>query len=156
MKLLSKKGQGALEYMQTYGWAILVVLIVGVVLWQFGIFGQHSGVNVATGFSKIKVLEPSIKYDSTDPDQLTFDIINGESMHIRILGNTSGGDCASTMTISNLGLDGGQTATVTCTGCMDLDASEAFDVPISIYYRIKIASDIIYRNDTGRIIGAVE
>ncbi|MBU4406051.1 MAG: hypothetical protein KKB24_00525, partial [Candidatus Altiarchaeota archaeon] len=146
---------GALEYIQTYAWAILVVLIVGVVLWQFGIFGQHSGVNVATGFSKIKVLEPSIKYDST-VDTLTFDIINGESIHIRILGNTTGGDCNSTMTISNLGLDGGQTATVTLTGCTDLDASEAFDVPISIYYRIKIASDIIYRNDTGRIIGAVE
>lgn len=155
MKLLSKKGQGALEYMQTYGWAILVVLVVGVVLWQFGVFGQHSGVNRATGLAKIKVLPPSIRYDSTT-DQLTFDIINGESMHIRIEGNSSGGDCSSTMTISDLGLDGGQTATVTCTGCTNLDAGEAFDVPISIYYRIKVAADIIYRNDTGRITGTAE
>ena len=155
MKFPGRKGQGALEYMQTYGWAILVVLIVGVVLWQFGIFGQYSGVNRGTGFAKIKILDPSIKYDSAT-DQLTFDIINGESMHIRILGNTTGGDCASTMNISDLGLDGGQTTMVTLTECTDLDATEAFDVSISIYYRIKVAADIIYRNDTGRIIGTAE
>jgi len=155
MKFPGRKGQGALEYMQTYGWAILVVMVVGVALWQLGVFGQHSGVSTATGFSKIKVLEPSIKYDSTT-DELTFEIVNGESMHIRIEGNTTGGDCSSTMAIEDVGLDGGQTTTVTLTGCTDLDAGESFDVPISIYYRIKIASDIIYHNDTGRIIGAAE
>jgi len=32
------KGQGAMEILLTYGWAILVVIIVGVVLWQMGIF----------------------------------------------------------------------------------------------------------------------
>jgi len=157
MKFPSRKGQGALEYMQTYGWAILVVMVVGVALWQLGAFGQHSGVNRATGFAKIKVLEPSIKYDSTGAgDTLTFDIVNGESMHIRIEGNTTGGDCNSTMSISDVGLDGGQTTTATLTGCTDLDAGESFDVPISIRYRIKIASDIIYHNDTGHIIGAAE
>lgn len=157
MKSYGRKGQGALEYMQTYGWAILVVMVVGVVLWQLGAFSQQSGISRSTGFSKIKVLEPSIKYDSTNPDQLTFDIINGEIIHVRIEGNTSGGDCASaTMTITDLGLDGGQTTTVTLAGCEDLDAGESFDVPISIYYRIKIAGDFIYRNDTGRIIGAAE
>jgi len=154
MKLSGKKGQGALEYMQTYGWAILVVLIIGIVFWQLGVFGSRSGVNRATGFAKLKVLEPSIKYDA-GTDQLTFDIINGESMHIRILGNTTGGDCGN-ISIANLGLDGGQTAMVTCSDCTDLDAGESFDVPVSIYYRIKVAGDIVYKNDSGRIIGAAE
>ncbi|ODS42473.1 MAG: hypothetical protein MSIBF_03905 [Candidatus Altiarchaeales archaeon IMC4] len=36
---MNKKGQGAMEYLMTYGWAILVVMIVGIVLWQLGIFG---------------------------------------------------------------------------------------------------------------------
>ncbi len=154
MKFYGRKGQGALEYMQTYGWAILAVLIVGIVLWQLGAFGQHSTVNRATGFAKIKVLEPSIRYDSTT-DNLTFRIINGESMHIRIEGSTAGGDCNES-DISNPSLDGGQTSIVTCTGCTDLDAGESFDVPVSFYYRIKIASDIIHRNDTGHIIGIAE
>ncbi|HEX55264.1 MAG TPA: hypothetical protein ENF49_03960, partial [Candidatus Altiarchaeales archaeon] len=69
---IGNKGQGAMEYLMTYGWAILVVMIVGVVLWQLGIFGGGPGaVNTAHGFSKIKVLEPSIKFDAT-ADVLNF------------------------------------------------------------------------------------
>jgi hypothetical protein len=34
---MKTKGQGAMDYMMTYGWAILVVLIVGIVLWQLGV-----------------------------------------------------------------------------------------------------------------------
>ena len=32
-----------MEYLMTYGWAILVVIIVGVVLWQMGIFNPSGG-----------------------------------------------------------------------------------------------------------------
>ena len=32
------KGQSALEYLITYGWAILVILVVLAVLWYYGIF----------------------------------------------------------------------------------------------------------------------
>lgn len=32
------KGQTALEYLITYGWAILVILVVLAVLWYYGIF----------------------------------------------------------------------------------------------------------------------
>ncbi|OYT53258.1 MAG: hypothetical protein B6U72_06260 [Candidatus Altiarchaeales archaeon ex4484_2] len=38
MKLDSRRGQAALEFLMTYGWAILVILIVLVVLWQWGLF----------------------------------------------------------------------------------------------------------------------
>jgi uncharacterized protein (UPF0333 family) len=40
---MNSKGQGAMEYLMTYGWAILVVIIVGIVLWQSGVFGTGSG-----------------------------------------------------------------------------------------------------------------
>lgn len=33
-----KKGQSALEYLITYGWAILAVVIIAGVLWYFGVF----------------------------------------------------------------------------------------------------------------------
>ncbi len=33
-----KKGQTAMEYLMTYGWAILIILIVGAVLAYYGIF----------------------------------------------------------------------------------------------------------------------
>ncbi len=47
-----RKGQSALEYMMTYGWAILVIVIVAAVLYSLGIFSPSSSVGTgSTGFS---------------------------------------------------------------------------------------------------------
>lgn len=35
---IMKKGQTALEYLITYGWAILIILVVLAVLWYYGVF----------------------------------------------------------------------------------------------------------------------
>jgi hypothetical protein len=51
------RGQAALEYLMTYGWAILVIMIVGAYLWQMGIFGQQSIVPGCSGFSQIRPLD---------------------------------------------------------------------------------------------------
>jgi hypothetical protein len=48
------RGQSAVEYMMTYGWGILVVLIAGVLLWQMGYL--ELGKNVTPdkrGFSQV-------------------------------------------------------------------------------------------------------
>ena len=49
---LTRKSQSALEYMMTYGWAILIIVIVAGVLYSFGIFNPSasSGTTI-TGFS---------------------------------------------------------------------------------------------------------
>jgi hypothetical protein len=52
--MFGRKGQGAMEYLMTYGWAILVVMIVGVVMWQLGIFNMGGTTVTSTGFAKIK------------------------------------------------------------------------------------------------------
>jgi hypothetical protein len=47
-----KKSQSALEYMMTYGWAILIIVIVAAVLYSLGIFNPASSVSATvTGFS---------------------------------------------------------------------------------------------------------
>lgn len=50
----SRKAQAAMEYLMTYGWAILVVMIVGVVMWQMGIFNLGGTTVTSQGFSRIK------------------------------------------------------------------------------------------------------
>lgn len=46
------KGQSALEYMMTYGWAILIIVIVAVILYSMGIFNPRASVTAASsGFS---------------------------------------------------------------------------------------------------------
>ncbi len=53
----SKKAQSALEYMMTYGWAILVIVIVAVILYSMGIFNPSSNITSGyTGFVNMPVL----------------------------------------------------------------------------------------------------
>lgn len=57
--MTSKKGQAAIEYMMTYGWAILLILMTGVILWQMGIFNPPSPPPGCRGFSQVTVLDHS-------------------------------------------------------------------------------------------------
>jgi hypothetical protein len=54
---MAKKAQGALEYLITYGWAILIIVIIGGALFALGVFNPSSWVSNkrATGFASIQV-----------------------------------------------------------------------------------------------------
>ena len=53
-----RKSQSALEYMMTYGWAILVIVIVAGVLYSLGIFSPSSSLSTTiTGFSGLSVTQ---------------------------------------------------------------------------------------------------
>ena len=55
---LTHKSQSALEYMMTYGWAILIIVIVAGVLYSFGIFNPSSSASTTiTGFSGLGVTQ---------------------------------------------------------------------------------------------------
>ena len=55
-RVAHKTSQSALEYMMTYGWAILIIVIVAVVLYSFGIFTPSSFITpTTTGFSGFQV-----------------------------------------------------------------------------------------------------
>ena len=50
------RSQSALEYMMTYGWAILIIVIVAGVLYGLGIFSPSSSISATiTGFSGLGV-----------------------------------------------------------------------------------------------------
>ena len=52
------KSQSALEYMMTYGWAILIIVIVAGVLYSFGVFNPSSSASATiTGFSGLGVTQ---------------------------------------------------------------------------------------------------
>lgn len=53
------KAQSYIEYLMTYGWAILIILIVGGVLAYYGIFSPESFLGpTAQGFQNVQVLNP--------------------------------------------------------------------------------------------------
>ena len=45
-----RKGQGALEYLMTYGWALLIIVVVGAALFALGVFSPQTR-EACTGFS---------------------------------------------------------------------------------------------------------
>jgi hypothetical protein len=53
-----KKAQTALEYLMTYGWAILIVIIVGAALYSLGVFspGTWTGKRT-TGFAQFQMVD---------------------------------------------------------------------------------------------------
>jgi hypothetical protein len=56
MTKIKKNGQSALEYMMTYGWAILIIVIVAVILYSMGIFNPRGAITpTSTGFAPFSV-----------------------------------------------------------------------------------------------------
>lgn len=55
--MVRRKSQGALEYLITYGWAILLIVIVGGALFALGVFNPSNWLSNkrATGFSSFHV-----------------------------------------------------------------------------------------------------
>lgn len=52
------RGQTGMEYLMTYGWAILVIVVVALVLWQMGIFEIGKTTEPGKrGFSQIRPLD---------------------------------------------------------------------------------------------------
>lgn len=63
---MGERGQGALEYLMTYAWAILIIVIIGGALYSLGIFNPTTwlaGSKRATGFSNIEVRDWALKSD---------------------------------------------------------------------------------------------
>ena len=56
----SQSGQAAVEYLMTYGWAILVVLVVGIALWQLGVLTPTEGNKNIRGFTGLKPIDAVI------------------------------------------------------------------------------------------------
>ncbi len=89
------KGQTALEYLVTYGWAILGIIIIVGVLISFGVFNPSKWANVRQqgGFSSIAVLDHSILAGASGTMKIAFQNTRGNSITITSLVTMAGG-CA--------------------------------------------------------------
>ena len=152
--MFGRKGQGAMEYLMTYGWAILVVMIVGVVLWQLGIFGGGPGaVNTASGFGKIKPMEPSIKYTGA---ALTFSMMNGVGQGIVSTTIASfSGDCSAVSGSQPGTMGAGEVKSVALT-CGAKSAGQSFSTTFAVTYVVTVAGSDITHTETGTIRGVAE
>ena len=159
MKTMNKKGQGAMEYLMTYGWAILVVLIVGIVLWQLGIFsGLGGGSATSTGFSsgKIGIIDAATKCTVAGGLNATFTNQAGSTLTLTNITPTGSctGDATPTIDENSTILANGQhNWASTCTG---VAVGDKLSTDITVTFTEKVAGSTISRTQSGRITCTVE
>jgi hypothetical protein len=78
----NSKGQTSLEYLMTYGWMLIIIAIVAVVLYQYGVFTPPATPPGCTGFSQAKPID--WKMSTADTGNLTLTMINDAGTKIRI------------------------------------------------------------------------
>ncbi|MFH0861745.1 MAG: hypothetical protein V1875_01830, partial [Candidatus Altiarchaeota archaeon] len=86
------RGQGAVEYMMTYGWGILVVLVTGVLLWQMGYLEMDKNVTPdKRGFSQVTPMDWSFLENRT----LIVVVQNNAGTIVNLLDSSSGTTAAT-------------------------------------------------------------
>jgi len=141
------KGQTAIEYLMTYGWAILIILIVAGVLAYYGIFAPAGFLGpTARGFGTVAVLSPW-NYDETGA--LTVIVENRAGQDITISSLIVDG---TDYDLTDVAVNAGDTVTLGPTTVTDPgDSGEAYSITLSINYTIGTA---IFRS-TGTLSGTV-
>jgi len=135
-----KKGQAAIEYLATYGWAILLISIVGVVVWKMGILTPPPPPPDCRGFSQIRPIDWS--FDSKSGD-FSIVIVNEANTKLRINANgvstliENQGAC-STAPNSDINISAGGKAQINISNC------PASSINSGGYYKAKI--NITYYN----------
>ena len=104
-----------MEYLMTYSWAILIVLVVGLFLWQIGVFRTGSEAPVITGFNQLRAIPETIVYDS-QPGVYNFTVailntvgapLSVPQNGITMVETVSGYDCSSTVEVNDQSVTSG-------------------------------------------------
>ena len=91
---MKRRGQSAMEYMSTYGWAILVMAVVGIVLWQMGALNVSGKLPPGTsGFSVVKPAEWSMAVAGPASCTLSIRVANGAGETIESATIVGGNNC---------------------------------------------------------------
>jgi len=137
--------------------AVFAVLIVGIVLWQLGIFsGIDSAANQSTGFfgGKIGLIDASIQCNANG--NLNAIIVNqaGSAITIDSTASEVSGDCKG-IAVSPETLKAGGQSTLALTGCSGA-AGDMIATEVTLDYTETVAGQTIERTQTGQILCTVE
>ena len=127
-----RRSQSALEYMMTYGWAILVIVIVAGVLYSLGIFSPSSSLSTTiTGFSGLSVTQAGC-VNSVNNQILELYVTNtvGYPVNITKINTTGNNGVDASQNISSI-LGDGDSAVFYVNGACNKSSSYAGSVTIT-------------------------
>jgi len=151
MKFANKKAQSAMEYLMTYGWAILIVIIVAAALYALGVFNPATFTGrQATGFQTIGA---PTDWDLKNSGNLTLNLANNKmstAVTIYEINATISGTTSSYLPVG-LVLGPGASKTETFPTTATLTSGSTYSAKIAILYN----SGGLNHTDTGTVTGTV-
>ncbi|MFH1073127.1 MAG: hypothetical protein V1743_06900 [Nanoarchaeota archaeon] len=139
---MRKKGQAAMEFLMTYGWAILVVLAAIGALAYFGVLSPKnilpSSCTVGAGFG--------CKDSKATANGMQFSLLNNlgsdiENIEVRFSGDTSSILCATPTVANSVGTWSG--------GCNATECNVLYTTPLTLLRTGKSMGDIIFTQCDG-------
>ncbi|MFC2162400.1 hypothetical protein ACFLRF_01850 [Candidatus Altiarchaeota archaeon] len=161
--MFGRKGQGAMEYLMTYGWAILVVMIVGIVMWQLGIFSMGTTTVTATGFSKIKPQLAGTGLTAGGGFTGVFTNGVGTSINVDTAASTvtdilTNATCSGGVTLAQgtNPITAGSNFVLTSSGCSTGTAGDVYSIRVRVNYSVTIGTVSTDHMETGTVRGPRE
>lgn len=133
MKGKNVVGQSSMEFLMTYGWVILIILVAVVVVWQWGLFSV--GETVTPGTFGFWGVEPN-DFIMHKNGVLELGLINNLGVNVTLIyynatmadkSSNCGGSCVSVITPDNV-------KTVTLNNLMTYVSGKRFEVDVFIKY----------------------
>ena len=162
---MAMKAQAAMEYLMTYGWAILIVIIVAAALYALGVFNPSTWTgDRATGFTNIGApASGAWKVSANTPGNFQVNLRNNLPSRINITSATSVTIESTTcdgLEVGGVGLLSAETTvgigntfniTANCTG---LTAGSAYTASVKVVYD-NLDTGIDAFTDSGTLTGTV-
>lgn len=141
-----------MEYLATYGWAVLIVVVIGAVIWQSGVLSIGKNVTPGkSGFSQVRPYDWVVIKDGVTAD-VNISVMNDAGTKVSLTG-ASADECSGGAASGDL-LPGGSTI-VELTGCnLPGKSGDYFRIKATIIYN-NIASGISH-SSVGEIWGSIE
>jgi hypothetical protein len=154
---MKRKAQAAMEYLMTYGWAILIVIIVAAALYALGVFNPATWTGTrSTGFANIGQPTDWV-YDGSAGD-FNITLKNSLGTQITISAVTAAcGAASAEITLLNassqtVGAGGSVEYYTNATKCVTLTSGSSYSTGIKVTYTK--AGGTYSQTDTGTVTGS--
>ncbi len=160
--MFGRKGQGAMEYLMTYGWAILVVMIVGIVMWQLGIFNPSGTQSITMqGFGAVKPQLAGTGFSSDGVFTGTFLNAGGAPIEVRnvvvTLEDPGTSSASASFATGSAAASANEHIVVTVGGLgSEGEAGDAFSAKVEVEYVVTIGQTSVTKKSSGIIRGPIE
>ncbi|MCW1295616.1 MAG: YncE family protein [Candidatus Parvarchaeota archaeon] len=159
LSIKSKRSQSALEYMMTYGWAILIIVIVAVILYSMGIFNPSSSVTfTSSGFTPFTISSTICNSIGLKVGIVAGPIPAGANSitvsKVYISSATGANTTAASYTLTNpVSLKSGQTAVLFIPNIACNSAGIKYSFSGNLQYSYSTTAGNVVENTTGTIAG---